>query len=112
MFKEDIKEFKSSKIYKYLYTCEVYIEGFTRKTQILLRPSRPLHSEGGKRTSQTPDMLSVGTQRAPPASPLLTAAFRQERTPSMWTLREGFSKQAQIETVVNDLKFMELKATQ
>jgi hypothetical protein len=41
MFREDIKEFKSSKIFKYLYTCEVYIEGFTRTAQILLRPSRP-----------------------------------------------------------------------
>jgi len=41
MHMNDIREFKSSKIYKYLYICEVYREGFTKRTQILFQPCKP-----------------------------------------------------------------------
>ena len=32
MFENDIREFKNSKILKFLYSCEVFIEGFTQRS--------------------------------------------------------------------------------
>jgi len=90
----------------------VYIEGFTRRTQILSKPTRPPLSELCRRTSQTPDVVSTGSQRVNPASPLIVPSLKVDRTPSMWTLREGFSNQAQLKTVVKDLKEMQIKQSE
>ena len=56
MFKDDIKEFKNSKIYKYLYSCELYIEGFTHRSRLLLKDHQALDFGQPKRTSHTPDI--------------------------------------------------------
>jgi hypothetical protein len=46
MFKSDIDEFKSSKISKYLFAAELYIEAFTKRSKLLSsgRQEKPLQA--------------------------------------------------------------------